>query len=109
MDKVAIIGTTSWGITIGLLLAAKGTEVRLWARTEREAKKLRKKGVAPPRFSGVPPPPQIVITSHLAEAAAEADAAVIAVPSPTMRQNISLLESYLGKSTLVGRAPQGRA
>ncbi|MFH1646563.1 MAG: NAD(P)H-dependent glycerol-3-phosphate dehydrogenase [Chloroflexota bacterium] len=107
MQKVAIIGTTSWGITIGLLLASKGTEVRLWARTEREAKKLRRKGLDPARFPEVTLPPQIVITSHLAEAAAEADAVVIAVPSPTMRQNISLLESHLGKSTLVVSAAKG--
>ena len=33
MQKIAIIGTTSWGITLGILLANKGLEVRLWART----------------------------------------------------------------------------
>ena len=44
MQKIAIIGTTSWGITLSLLLASKGADVRLWARTKREANKIRKKG-----------------------------------------------------------------
>ena len=44
MPKIAIIGTTSWGITLGALLARKGLQVRLWARTEEEASQLRNLG-----------------------------------------------------------------
>ena len=44
MPKVAIIGTTAWGMTLGVVLANKGLDVRLWARTEEEAERLRKKG-----------------------------------------------------------------
>lgn len=107
MQKIAIIGTTSWGITLGLLLAAKEMEVRLWARTEREANKLRKKGPDPVRFPDVTLPPGMVVTSHIAEALDDASAVVMAVPSPTMRQNISLVEKYLTRSTLVVSAAKG--
>ncbi|GAH56048.1 unnamed protein product, partial [marine sediment metagenome] len=41
MPKIAIIGTTAWGTTLGVVLAHKGLEVGLWARTEQEATKLR--------------------------------------------------------------------
>ena len=44
MPKVAIIGTTIWGSTLGVALARKGVQVRLWARTEREADELKKAG-----------------------------------------------------------------
>ncbi len=107
MQKVAIIGTTSWGITLGLLLYGKGVEVRLWARTEREAKKLREKGPDPARFHDITLPPQMVITSQMAEALDDANGVIMAVPSPTMRQNISRVASHLTRSTLVISASKG--
>ena len=107
MQKIAIIGTTSWGITLSLLLANKGLEVRLWARTEREASKLRKKGPDPDRFTEVSLPQQIIITSQIGDALDDVNAVILAVPSPTMRQNISHVESHLSKSTLVISAAKG--
>ena len=107
MRKIAIIGTTSWGITLGIMLANKGLEVRLWARTEREANKLRKNGPDPDRFPDVTFPPQLSITSQMGEALDSINAVILAVPSPTMRQNISLAERYLTKSTLVVSAAKG--
>jgi len=107
MQKIAIIGTTNWGITLGLMLANKGQEVRLWARTEREASKLRKKGPDPARFPDVTFPPQLIVTSHLGEALEDANAVILAVPSSTMRQNISQVESHLTRSTLVVSAAKG--
>ncbi|MCD6299848.1 MAG: FAD-dependent monooxygenase [Dehalococcoidales bacterium] len=47
MSNVAIIGTTSWGITLAMVLARKGVDVRLWARTEQEAAELREAGTSP--------------------------------------------------------------
>ncbi len=107
MQKIAIIGTTSWGITLGLLLANKGLEVRLWARTEKEANKLRKKGPDTARFPDITFPPQLIITSQLDEAMDETAAVIMAVPSSTMRHNITQLESHLTKSTLVVSAAKG--
>lgn len=107
MFKVAIVGTTSWGITLGLMLARKETEVRLWARTEREAKKLRNDGPNPAKFPDVTFPPQLTVTSKLGEAVASAKAVILAVPSQTMRQNMRLLSKHLTKSTIVVSAAKG--
>ncbi len=107
MQKIAVIGTTSWGITLATLLANKGTEVRLWARTQREANKLRKKGPDPARFPGITLPEKIVITSRMGEALDNASAVILPVPSATMRQNISQVASSLTKSTIVISAAKG--
>jgi glycerol-3-phosphate dehydrogenase (NAD(P)+) len=107
MQKVAIVGTTSWGITLGILLVNKATDVWLWARTEKEAAGLRKNGPDPGRFPDIALPESIHITSQIAEAMKDADAVILAVPSPTMRQNISVVESHLTKSTLVISAAKG--
>jgi len=107
MQAVAIIGTTSWGITIGLMLARKGLEVRLWARTEREATQLRNSGPSQTQFSGITVPPQLLITHQLSEALDNAQAVIMAVPSQTMRQNIERVASHLTKSTLIVSAAKG--
>ena len=107
MPKIAIIGTTTWGITLGMVLARKGLEVRLWARTEQEAAELRSAGPNPPLLPGITFPSQLSITSSLSEALAGVDAIILAVPSQTMRWNIKLVTGYLKKSMLVISAAKG--
>ena len=107
MQKIAIIGTTSWGITLGLMLANNGLEVRLWTRTEKEANKLRKNGPDDAQFPNVIFPPQLTVTSKMAEALEDVNAVILAVPSPSMRQNITRVESHLTKSILVVSAAKG--
>ncbi len=107
MQKIAVIGTTTWGITLAILLANKGSEVRLWARTQKEANKIRKKGSNPARLPDVVLPEQIVITSKMGEALDDVSAVILAVPSATMRQNISQVASHLSKSTIVISAAKG--
>jgi len=107
MQKIAVIGTTTWGTTLAILLANKGIEVRLWARTKREATRLKKKGPDPVRFPDVTLPEKIVITSQIAEALDDASAVILAVPSATMRQNISQAASHLPRSTIIISAAKG--
>ena len=107
MPKVAIIGTTTWGITLGVVLARKGVEVRLWARTEPEATELRNAGFQSDLFSGITLPRQLSITSSLTEALADARAVVLAVPSQRMRQNIKVIAKYLDGSMLIVSAAKG--
>jgi glycerol-3-phosphate dehydrogenase (NAD(P)+) len=105
MQKVAVIGTTSWGTTLAILLAKNGSEVKLWARTPREANKLKKKGSD--RFPGLLIPKEIVITYKMDEALDEVDAVILAVPSASMRENIARAAKYLTKSTIIISASKG--
>ena len=101
MSKIAIIGTTSWGITLGMVLDKKGQEVRIWARTEEEARRLRNNGPHPRLLPDVPLPSELSVTSSLSEALAYVDAVLIVVPSQSMRRNIRLIKDYLTSSMLV--------
>ncbi|MFC1908002.1 NAD(P)H-dependent glycerol-3-phosphate dehydrogenase [Chloroflexota bacterium] len=107
MPKIAIIGTTSWGITLGVVLARGGLEVRLWARTEQEATELRTTGPNPTLLPGITFPPNLSITTSLSEVCAEVKAVILVVPSQTMRQNIKSVASYLNKSMLIVSATKG--
>ncbi len=107
MPKVAIIGTTTWGTTLGVVLARKGLQVRLWARTEQEATELKNVGPNPFLLSGVTFPPQLSVTSSLGEALDGAVAVIMAVPSQAMRENIKLVRDYIERSMLVVNAAKG--
>ena len=95
MSRVTIIGNTSWGSTLGALLSSKGTEVRLWTRTEAEAQELnrRKNGY----FS----------TSSIREALDGADLVLWAVPSQKMRWNVTQAKDYLEESMIFVSAAKG--
>ncbi len=105
--KVAIIGTTSWGTTLGIVLARRGIRVSLWARTEDEANKLRRDGENTAHLPGIPFPPELSITSSTEEALTEAVLVILAVPSRTMRGNVKAIRSYLDSSMLILSAAKG--
>jgi len=107
MPKIAIVGTTTWGMTLGVLLADKGLQVRLWARTEEEVARLKDDGANPALLPGITFPTRLSITSSLEEALADVKAVILAVPSQTMRQNIKLVAGYLNESMLVVSAAKG--
>jgi len=106
MPKIAIVGTTSWGKTLAFILAKNGREVRLWARTEKEAAKFRDTGPASTP-SDIPLPPKLVVTHLLGEAMDKAKAVILAVPSQTVRRNVRLLKKYLDDSTIIISAAKG--
>jgi len=95
MPKVTIIGNTSWGNTLGILLSDKGTAVKLWTRSEAEAKELNQ---GRRRYSS---------TSHIGEALNGADVVIWAVPSQKLRENVNQAKDYLTNSMLLMSAAKG--
>jgi len=106
MPNIAIIGATSWGTTLGTTLASEKMGVRLWARTEEEANKV-KKGKINPNVARDPAAQYITITTSLREAMSSVQAVILAVPSQSMRTNIKPVASHLTKSMLVISASKG--
>ncbi len=107
MAKVAIIGTTSWGLTLAVLQARKGARVRLWARTREEAKALLEGKPMNPALEGIALPAGLAVTASMRDAMDDADMVILVVPSQTVRQNMKLVSPHLKKSTLIASAAKG--
>jgi len=107
MPKIAIIGTTNWGKTLGVVLARKGREVRLWARTKKEAAETINFSPDPTLPPQISLPSRLLTTTSLSEALDGAKGVILAVPSQSMRQNIRLAKDYLNESMLVVSAAKG--
>lgn len=92
---IAIIGSGSWGTTLGLLVARKELPVRLWTRTTQEAATLRSDNENRRFVPGQPFPPSLTITSDLEEALSEGCQMVIfSAPSSKFRENVVQVRPY---------------
>jgi len=106
-SRVAVIGTTSWGTTLAIMLSRKGLVVSLWTRTEAEAKKLNREKQNAVRLPGFSFPEGLRATDTLDEALDKAGLVIFAVPSQDMRRNVRLVKTYLDGSMLILSVAKG--
>lgn len=97
--KIAVIGTTGWGTTLGVMLAQQGMEVFLWARTEEEADCINRDRQNIRHLPNVPFPETMRATTSPSEALGGADLAILAVPVQSMRANLHSVKQQFDKST----------
>jgi glycerol-3-phosphate dehydrogenase (NAD(P)+) len=93
--KVAVIGTTSWGTTLAVILARKGIDVALLGFTAEEAKKLAAERENADRLPGVRFPPSLVPVGSIDEVLRNASLVIIAVPSQDMRSNVKQVKGRI--------------
>ena len=106
-SRVAVIGTTSWGTTLAIMLSRKGLAVSLWARTEQEAEKLNREKQNAIRLPGFSFPEELRATASLDEALDKAGLVIFAVPSQHMRQNVRVVWEYIDSSMLILSVAKG--
>lgn len=108
MPKIAVIGATTWGITLASVMVRKEASVRILTRTDQEASRVRQSGFASSKLpEGFVLPSGIQVTGDVKEAMHNVDAVVLAVPSQSMRQNLKIIASHIGKRTLIISAAKG--
>lgn len=105
--SVAVIGTTTWGTTLGIILARNSVPVCLVARTDSEAEELDSQRRNMRFLPDVPFPSGLRISSDLEEAISPAALVILAVPSHRLRQNIRWISSSLAPGTIVVSAAKG--
>jgi len=107
MEKAAVIGTTNWGTTLGIMLGHKGLAVSMWARTDDEAERLNRERENALRLPGFPFPDKLSATASLEEALAGAGLLILAVPAQSMRRNVGLVREHLNKGVPVLSVAKG--
>ena len=104
---MTIVGTTTWGTTLGVVLARQGTPVTLLARTEAESRLL----AVDRRNSRFLPetdfPDSLHVTADPAEAVSAAVIVILAVPSHNLRQNARQMAGYFSSGAIVVSAAKG--
>jgi glycerol-3-phosphate dehydrogenase (NAD(P)+) len=88
MTKVAVFGAGSWGTAFATVLAQAGNRVSVWGRRESVCEAINSRHENPDYLPGLRLPDAITATHDPAEAAAGAEAIVLAVPSQSLRDNL---------------------
>ena len=107
MPKVGVVGTTSWGTTLGVLIARQGTDVGIWARTEPEANALESARENARFLPGVRFPELLSVSASSDETLGDADLVLIVVPSRSFRANAQRVCGSLRRDAIVVSATKG--
>ena len=107
VDKTVVVGATTWGTTLALVLAAEGRPVTLLARDPAESERLESARENSRFLPGIPFPPLLRVSADAPEALDGATLAVIAVPSDRLRENVRRISGHLGAGTVVVSASKG--
>ena len=87
--RVATFGAGSWGTACSMVLAEAGCDVTMWARRTELCDAINGTGTNPDYLPGVTLPDRLRATHDPGEAAERTDVVVLAVPSQTLRENLT--------------------
>jgi glycerol-3-phosphate dehydrogenase (NAD(P)+) len=87
--KAAVLGAGSWGTTFAQVLRDAGTESVLWARRAELAGTINEAHENPAYLPGIALNGALRATTDPAEALADADLVVLAVPAQSLRENLT--------------------
>ena len=89
MSKVAVMGAGSWGTAFSIVLADAGNDVTIWARRQDVCDAINERRENVDYLPGIELPQAITATHEPAKALAGAEFVVLAVPSQTLRENLT--------------------
>ncbi len=101
MTKIAVIGAGSWGTTFAKVLADAGNEITLWARREDITEEINDTHRNGDYLPGINLPHNLRATSNVAEALAGAELVFLAVPSQSLRGNLTEWGAHLPKDAIL--------
>ena len=105
--KTTVLGGGAWGTALAAQAVRAGLDTRLWVRSRALASGIVERRENPGYLPGIELPPGLRATASLADAAADAEALVIAVPSEYCRELYRQLAGIAPKSALLVSATKG--
>lgn len=107
MERVAVLGAGSWGTALAIHNRRVGHDVRLWGRDADLVRDLAGTRENRRYLPGERLDPSILVTGALAEALADAELVIAAVPSHGMRAVIRQAQPHLARGAILISATKG--
>jgi len=101
MTRVAVLGAGSWGTAFSMVLADAGQDVALWGRRPEICEAINRDHVNADYLPEIELPPAVWATPDPGRALDGAEVVVLAVPSQTLRQNLSEWAMLLPPDTVL--------
>jgi glycerol-3-phosphate dehydrogenase (NAD(P)+) len=104
VQRITVLGAGSWGTAFAKVLADAGRTVTMWARRPQVAAEIRDGHTNGGYLPGIRLPEHLTATADPAEALTDAEAVVLAVPSQSLRANLTGWRDLLPEAILVSLA-----
>lgn len=104
--RIGVLGAGSWGAAMARMLANRGHDVVIWARSAEKLRTLAQTRVHP-YLPGAVLPESLRFTSDLAEACEKKDILLFAVPSKAVRETARSVCAYLRDGQIIVDAAKG--
>ncbi len=101
MSRVAVFGAGSWGTAFSVVLADAGNDITLWGRREELCATINEKRENTDYLPGIDLPESVSATHDPEQAVAGAEYVVLAVPSQTLRPNLTEWADIIPKDALL--------
>lgn len=101
MSRIAVFGAGSWGTAFSIVLADAGNEVTIWGRRQEVCDTINATRENADYLPGITLPDAISATHDPAEALAGADVMVLAVPSQSLRENLTEWAPLIGDDVVM--------
>jgi glycerol-3-phosphate dehydrogenase (NAD(P)+) len=100
--RATVLGAGSWGTAFGKVLADAGNDVTLWARRPELAAQINRDHRNPGYLAGITLPARLHATPDAAAALRDAELVAFAIPSQSLRENLTTWAAQLPpEATLV--------
>ena len=106
-EKVAIVGPTTWGTTLGIVLARNGVPATILARTPAEAARLDAQRRNHRFLPDATFPDGLQVAGDAQEILPLSSLVIIAVPSHRLRENIRSIRDHLSPGATILSASKG--
>jgi len=101
MTKAAVFGTGSWGTTYAMILAEAGNQTILYGRRQEVVDSIDRTHMNTDYLPGIALPASLRATTDVAEALDGADFVVLAVPSQTLRANLTAWREHIPREAVL--------
>lgn len=107
LKKITLIGGGSFGTALGIALAKKGHDIKIWDRKERVINNINVAKENIDYLPNVALPSNIFATSNMNEAIEDADYIVLSVPSHAIRSVSKELSGYVKENQIIVSLAKG--
>ena len=101
MSKVAVMGSGSWGTSLGMVLADAGNDVAMWAREPDVVEDINMRHTNGRYHPGLELPATMWASLDPADVLTDASIVILAIPSQTLRENLAKWRQFLADDAVV--------
>jgi len=105
--RVAVMGSGSWGTAFGMVMADAGCDVALWGRDAELIDEINVSHENPDYHPGIELPITLWGSTDAEEVLYGAEVVVLALPSYTLRDNLTLWRKFLAEDTVLVSLAKG--